>query len=136
MPLGAALGLVVVLDLRSRLIPDVVTLPGIAYALLLAITLRTPPPTQAVLGLALGGAGMWLLAAVSRGGVGGGDIKLVALLGAALGWQGALVAVALSQLTGAVLVLLVSLARRRLVRGPFPIGALIALFGALLLLSA
>jgi Flp pilus assembly protein protease CpaA len=128
---------VVILDLRARLIPDVITLPGLAYALGLAsVSGRSPNVIEAGLGVLVGGGIVFLVAIVSRGGMGGGDIKLMAMLGAALGWKGALGALALSQLAAAVVVLgLVVAGRRQLVR-ELPVGALIALFGAVLVIYA
>ena len=135
LPLLAALALVVVLDLRIRLIPDAISLPGLAYALgLAALTERSPTLLQAALGALVGGGLVLLVAIVSRGGMGGGDIKLMAMLGAALGWRGALVALALSQVAGAVIVLLILVVRRRRPARHVPVGALIALFGAMLLI--
>jgi prepilin signal peptidase PulO-like enzyme (type II secretory pathway) len=134
LPLLGALGAIVVVDLTTRLIPDTLTLPGIVYGLLLAAGVAGGPSlAQAGLGALVGGGALLLLAIVSRGGVGGGDIKLVAMLGAAMGWEGALIAFALSQLLGGVValgLLVAGLAHRRKV---LPIGAIIALFGAVLL---
>lgn len=134
-PLVIALALIVVLDLRARIIPDVLTLPGLAYALALAATLGDPPLGHAALGALVGGAALLLLAVVSRGGVGGGDIKLVAMLGAALGGKAALLVFALSQIGAALVVLGMLLVRRGAARRPFPVGALIALLGALALVA-
>jgi Flp pilus assembly protein protease CpaA len=75
-----------------------------------------------------------LVAIVSRGGMGGGDIKLMAMLGAALGWRGALVALALSQVVGALVVLGFLVMRRRRPTRHLPVGGLIAFFGAVLLI--
>ncbi len=127
----------VVLDLRARVIPDVVTLPALGYALLRAAALQgAPSPAQALIGAAVAGGAVLLLAVMSRGGVGGGDIKLAAVLGAALGWQGAIMAVALSQLLGALIALGLLAALRRRPARHLPVGALIALLGALLLVGA
>ena len=135
LPLFAALALVVVLDLRIRIIPDVITLPGLVYALgLAAVSARTPTVIEAGLGALVGGGVVLLLAIVSRGGMGGGDIKLMAMLGAALGWRGALAALALSQVVGAVILLGFLVMRRRRPTRHLPVGALIALFGAVLLI--
>ena len=134
LPLLIVLALIVVLDLRSRIIPDVITLPGIAYALLLATGLRGAAGfVEGGLGMLAGGAMVLLFAIVSRGGIGGGDIKLTAMLGAALGWKGAFIAFALSQIAAGLVALLLVIVRRW--RQPMPVGALIALFGALMLVS-
>jgi prepilin signal peptidase PulO-like enzyme (type II secretory pathway) len=112
----------------------VITLPGIAYALLLAASFRgTAGLVEAGLGALAGGAMVLLLAVVSRGGIGGGDIKLTAMLGAALGWKGALIAFALSQIAAGLVALILFIVRGW--RQPMPVGALIALFGALMLVS-
>lgn len=135
LPLLGALALVVILDLRLRIIPDIVTLPGLAYALgLAAVAVQSPTVVEAVVGGLVGGGVVLLVAIVSRGGMGGGDIKLMAMLGAALGWKGALTALALSQVAGAVMVLGVLAVRRRRPSRHLPVGALIAFFGAILLI--
>lgn len=134
LPLLGALAVIVVLDLRTRIIPDIVTVPGLVYALGLGALSRGGPGLgEAAGGLLAAGGVVLLFAVVTRGGIGGGDIKLAAMLGAALGWKGALIALALSQVVGGVLALGL-LATRRGRRGShLPVGALIALFGALLL---
>ena len=134
LPLLIALALIVVLDLRSRIIPDVITLPGIAYALLLATGFKGAAGfAEGLLGMLAGGAMVLLFAIVSRGGIGGGDIKLTAMLGAALGWKGAFIAFALSQIAAGLVALILVIVRRW--RQPMPVGALIALFGALILIG-
>jgi len=135
LPLLAALALIVVLDLGTRLIPDAITLPGLVYALgLAALTERKPTLAEAALGALVGGGLVLLVAIVSRGGMGGGDIKLTAMLGAALSWRGALIALAGSQVAGAAIVLVILAVRRRRPGRHVPVGALIALFGAMLLI--
>jgi len=130
-PLIVALAAIVVLDLAAQIIPDVITLPMLVYAFLLAATNTTTTPVQAVLGIVIGGGLPLILATVSRGAIGGGDVKLMALLGAVLGWMGALYVFALSHVAGALFLLGVSLVRRRFPRARFPIGAFIALVGAI-----
>jgi prepilin signal peptidase PulO-like enzyme (type II secretory pathway) len=135
-PLFVVLGAIAVLDLRRRLIPDVLSLPALAYGLVATVTLGRLTLAESALGVAGAGGIALLFAIVSRGALGGGDIKLMAALGAALGWQPALIAFGLSQLTAAVILLVVSLVRRQLVRDAFPIGALLALLGAGMLVYA
>ncbi len=134
-PLLITLALTLVLDLRAKIIPDVVTLPGIVYALALAAVLESPPFWEAVLGAVTGGGVLLLVAVVSRGAVGGGDIKLMAMLGAALGWKGALVVLAFSHVAGAIIALGLLIARRAGKRDSLPMGALISLLGAIMLLG-
>jgi prepilin signal peptidase PulO-like enzyme (type II secretory pathway) len=134
LPLLCALAAVAIVDLTTKMIPDVLTLPSIVYALLLAaVTKGGLSLTQAGLGVVVGGGLLLLLAVVTRGGIGGGDIKLVAMLGSALGWKGALSAFALSQLGGGVVVLYLLRTGQAEPRKALPIGALIAVIGAGLL---
>jgi len=134
-PLLIALAVTIVLDLRAKMIPDFVTLPGIVYALALAVVLESPPLSEAVLGAVVGGGLLLLLAVVSRGAFGGGDIKLMAMLGAALGWKGALVVLAFSQVAAALVALGLLISRRATKRDLLPVGALISLLGAVMLLG-
>jgi leader peptidase (prepilin peptidase)/N-methyltransferase len=127
--------LVVVLDLRIRLIPDVISLPGLAYALgLAALTERSPTLLQAALGALVGGGLVLLVAIVSRGGMGGGDIKLMAMVGGFLGWKAVILTTFLGSLFGSVigigLIALKGRERGSLIPfGPFlALGTIVSLF--------
>ena len=130
-PLIVALAAIVVLDLAARIIPNVITLPMLAYALLLAATHMTMPLPQAVLGAVIGAGLPLIVAIIRRAAIGGGDVKLMAVLGAALGWKGALYVFALSHVAGALVLLTLLLVHRSFPRGQFPIGAFISLVGAI-----
>lgn len=83
------------IDLAHQIIPDRITLPAMVLALLVAHFLPDFSLIQALLGLLAGGGVLWGIAAIySRltgvEGIGGGDIKLMGLVGALTGWQGAL----------------------------------------------
>ncbi len=134
-PLLIALAVIIVLDLRTKVIPDVLTLPGIVYALVVAAFGESPSLGQAVLGAVAGGGIVFLIAVVSRGAMGGGDIKLMAMLGAALGWQGALAVLAFSQLAAGLIALGLLFARQAGRRDTLPVGAIISLLGAVMLLG-
>ena len=135
LPLLIVLAFVVVLDVQSRVIPDVITLPGIVYALGLAVAVEGLAGLVAAgIGALVAGGVVLLLAIVSRGGIGGGDIKLAAMLGAGLGWKEALLTLALSQVVAGIVVLVLVIVRGRPER-PFPVGALIAALGGLLLIG-
>lgn len=136
LPIVVALAVVVVRDLVSRRIPDAITIPGIAYCLARAALVGGDPSLlQAGLGIAIGGGAVLLLAIVSRGGIGGGDIKLTAMLGGMLGWRGALLAFALSQIAGGAIATILLAAGRRDRRDHLPVGSLIATFGVVVLIA-
>ncbi|MBF0180204.1 MAG: prepilin peptidase [Magnetococcales bacterium] len=94
--LGYALIVLTAIDFEHYILPDVITLPGIAIGLLLSFTPWFAPPMAswqgALWGAGAGGGGLWLFAWLFRkisgkDGMGQGDIKLTAMLGAWLGWQ-------------------------------------------------
>ncbi len=131
-PLLAALAMVTVLDLRFRLIPDLVTLPALVYAVVTAALRQgSAGLLEATVGVLVGGGVVLLAAVLTRGGFGGGDVKLMAVLGGALGWKASLVVLALSQLVGGLIAVVLLTARRADRKSPFPVGALIALLGGL-----
>ena len=134
-PLFIALAVIIVLDLRTKVIPDVITIPGLAYALVVAAFIESPSLGGAVLGAVVGGGIVFLVAVISRGAVGGGDIKLMGMLGAALGWKGALAVLAFSQVAAALVALTLLVAQRAKRRDLLPVGAIISLLGMVMLLG-
>lgn len=102
-----ALTVITFIDLDHQIIPDVISLPGIPVFLLMAIFVMRVPWLEALLGVLLGGGTLYLVAvgyelATGREGMGGGDIKLLAMLGAFLGWKSLLFILLGSSLLGAV----------------------------------
>ncbi|OPY12582.1 MAG: Type 4 prepilin-like proteins leader peptide-processing enzyme [Syntrophus sp. PtaU1.Bin005] len=103
----SALILVAFIDIDHQIIPDVISLPGIPICFLLSVFLMELPFMEALLGLVLGGGSLYLIAvlyelATKREGMGGGDIKLLAMMGAFLGWKSLLFILLVSSLAGAV----------------------------------
>jgi prepilin signal peptidase PulO-like enzyme (type II secretory pathway) len=136
LPLLIVLSVIVVMDLRTKVIPDLLTLPGLVYALLAASLLGSPSLPAASFGAFAGGGIVFLAAVITRGAIGGGDIKLAALLGAALGGKGVLAVLALSQIIGAALALVLLLTCTARWRESLPIGAVISLIGGIMLIGA
>jgi leader peptidase (prepilin peptidase)/N-methyltransferase len=94
-------------DLSHRMIPDAVTLPGILIGLLCATLILPVGIVNSLLGILAGGGSLWFLAWVSpyifgKEGMGGGDIKLMAMVGAFIGWQPALLAIMIGSLLGSI----------------------------------
>ena len=119
------------------LLPDGLTFSGMAAGLALQPWLPATA-VDAVIGM-LAGAGLLFLIAEAwlwlRGeeGMGLGDAKLLAMVGAFLGWQGALLALLVGVLSGAAVGVAMLVARRRGWRSRLPFGAFLAL-GALVAL--
>jgi leader peptidase (prepilin peptidase) / N-methyltransferase len=135
LPILIALAVIIVTDLYLRLIPNKITVPSMIYVLLLAALSGRAAFGQAVLGAAVAGAGILALAIISRGGIGGGDLKLMVVVGGALGWEAAILVFALSQIVALVVAFAVSVAQRRILRGWLPIGAIIAALAAVVLVT-
>ena len=90
------------------MIPNVITIPGVVVGLLGAVTVLPVGVINSVAGLAVGGGILWLLAWLSpylfgKEGMGGGDIKLLAMIGAFLGWKPALLTIMIGSLTGSII---------------------------------
>jgi leader peptidase (prepilin peptidase)/N-methyltransferase len=126
-------------DLSHRIIPDVVTLPGIVIGLLSGAFVLPIGGLTSLAGMLIGGGILWTLAWLSpilfgKEGMGGGDIKLMAMVGAVLGWKPVLLAIMVASLIGSVVgggLITAGVMRRHeyLPFGPFlAIGSMIALF--------
>lgn len=124
LPLLSILVVITHTDLRLKLIPDKVTIPGMVYFCLLRLFVRSDPWWEYALGFVVAGGLLMLIAVLSRGGMGGGDIKLMAMAGLAIGWKYALFAFMMATLLGGLVgigLLLLKRAGRRdaIAFGPF-----------------
>ncbi|OPA80251.1 prepilin peptidase [Paenibacillus selenitireducens] len=114
-------------DLRYMLIPNKVLLVFSVIFLGLRLLLPVDPWWDMFLGAGVGFALLLLIAIVSKNGMGGGDIKLFAVLGMVLGWKGVLLAFLLSCCYG-TLIGIVGMLLGKVRRGkPMPFGPAIAL---------
>jgi len=123
-----------VIDLQHRILPNVITVPGVVVGL--AASLWLPPGwLSSSLGLLLGGGSLFLIGEVyyrTRGveGMGMGDVKMLAMIGAFLGWKAVLVTLILSSFSGALVGIgLIALSRGGM-RLALPFGTFLSL-GAL-----
>jgi leader peptidase (prepilin peptidase)/N-methyltransferase len=117
-----------VIDARHFLIPDELSLGGLAIGFLLSVLPGPPSVPESAIGSIVGGGLLWIVAivgsaALGREAMGGGDIKLMAMLGAFLGWQGALLTIFLGALLGTLVFLPIAWRSDRLV----PFGVFLAL---------
>jgi leader peptidase (prepilin peptidase)/N-methyltransferase len=101
----AALLVITFIDLDHRIIPDVLSLPGIPVGFASSFGLLAITPFESLLGILSGGGSLFLVAwgyqlLARREGMGGGDIKLLAMIGAFVGWKGVVFTIFVSSLTG------------------------------------
>ncbi len=102
---AAAMIVITFIDLDHRIIPDVISLPGIGIGFLLAFFLPTVSVKDSLIGIIAGGGTLFGVAWVyetltKREGMGGGDIKLLAMIGAWLGWKAILFTLFFASLSG------------------------------------
>ena len=127
------------IDFDTQLLPDAITLPGLWLGLALSLVPVFADPADAILGAMAGYLSLWVVyqgfrLATGKEGMGYGDFKLLALLGAWLGWSALPVIILLSALVGAVagILMIVTLGRDRQL--PIPFGPYLAGAGWLALL--
>lgn len=134
-------GLVVLfgIDLEHQILPNSITLPGIVAGLI--FSLAGPPGLRdAIIGVLLGGGVLYAIAAGyylwrREEGLGMGDVKMLAMIGAFLGWQAVLLTLVLASLSGAVIGVAMMALQRGTMKYALPFGTFLAL-GALVAMLA
>lgn len=133
----SALIVITFIDIDFQIIPDRITLVGIPVGLIAGSFILPDPFMRmsdlgyraAVGGFFVGGGLFYLIAVLSRGGMGGGDIKMMAMVGAFMGWKSVLLTTFLGSLTGSFLGLFLMLFRGKGRKAKIPFGPFLA-FGA------
>ena len=135
----SALIVIFFIDLDHQIIPDLITLPGIVIGLAVSFLPDGIGIKSALIGFLVGGASLYLVAILGeylfkKEAMGGGDIKLAAMLGAFVGWQKVLLIFMLSSVVGlvisiALMTVSAKLRKERLIPfGPFiAVAAVIAI---------
>lgn len=134
----AALLAIIFIDAEHQLIPDVISLPGIAIGLALSLINPLVGWQNAAIGILVGGGSFYLIAWVyylitKREGMGGGDIKLLAMIGAFQGWQALPFVVFISSLLGTVVGIGAMVKQRKGGRTVIPYGPFLAIASLLYL---
>ncbi|MBN7795391.1 prepilin peptidase [Parahaliea mediterranea] len=126
------------IDIDHQLLPDNITLPLLWLGLLFNLAGTFAPLRDAVIGAIAGYLCLWTVYWVfklltGKEGMGYGDFKLLAALGAWMGWQALPMIVLLSSLVGAVVGIALMVIRRRGREVPIPFGPYLAMAGWLAL---
>ncbi len=130
---GSGILVLIVIDAQHHLLPNVITLPGIAVGLAGALLgLTRVGPRDAVVGAALGWAIPWAIGqgyrlVRGREGIGMGDLKMLAMVGAFLGWQGVLFTLGVGSFLGAVTGVPYAWARGMGMQAALPFGTFLGL---------
>ncbi len=136
----SALIIITFIDLKEQIIPDVISLPLLVIGFLLSIFIKNISPIDSLLGILSGGGTLLLVAIVGsylfkKEAMGGGDIKLAAMIGAFLGWQLTLLSLFLGFFFGAIVgvVVLIKNKGKNEKSDSIPFGPFIALGSVLTL---
>jgi len=134
-----ALIALIFIDIDHMLLPDQITLPLLWLALLASCFDMTIPPSEAIIGAAVGYLSLWSVywlfkLTTGKEGMGFGDFKLLAIFGALLGWQAILTIVLLSSFVGAIIGSVQLAIQGKDKSTPIPFGPYLAIAGWLCIL--
>lgn len=135
----ASLLVVTFIDIDYQIIPDVITLPGILIYFFASFALPSTTWINSIIGILVGGGSLLSVAwgynlLTGKEGMGGGDIKLLAMIGAIEGWKGVLFTIFSASAVGTFAGIIVMIQARKGLKlavpfGPFlSIGAILYIF--------
>lgn len=119
------------IDLEHQILPNTITLPGIVVGLLFSLV-APPGIRDALIGAVLGGGILYAIAAGyylwrREEGMGMGDVKMLAMLGAFLGWKAVLVTLVFASFSGALVGIAMMAVQRGGMKYALPFGTFLAL---------
>jgi leader peptidase (prepilin peptidase)/N-methyltransferase len=132
--LGCALIVLFAIDLEHHLLPNVITLPGIVAGFALSF-FTEPGWVSSLIGIVIGGGALW---AIAEGyfrlrheeGLGMGDVKMLAMIGAFVGWKLTLLSLVLASVSGSVIGIALLATQRGGLKSALPFGTFLALGAA------
>ncbi|MCK5312266.1 MAG: prepilin peptidase [Desulfobacteraceae bacterium] len=128
------------IDIDHQIIPDIFSLPGIIIFAASPLFVPDMSFVDSILGILLGGGSLYFIALTyyilkKTEGMGGGDIKLLAMIGAAIGWKGVIFTIFIGSLTGTIAGIIIMLSSKiintklKIPFGPYlSFGAVIYIF--------
>ena len=130
--LSSALIIIAFIDLNEQIVPDVISLPGIAIGLILSFFVPYISFINSVLGVVVGGGIILVIGLVGsvifkKEAMGGGDVKLAAMIGAFLGWKYTIISLFLGFFLGALVGIFLILLKIKSKEDMVPFGPFIAL---------
>ena len=139
----SALVVITFIDLEHQIIPDRITLPGIVLGLIVGSFILPDPFMReaalgwksSLIGAAAGFVLFYAIAFMSRGGMGGGDIKFMTMAGSLLGWKGVFLTTFAGSFTGSIIGIFLIAFKGKGRKTKVPFGPFLAL-GCLITLLA
>jgi leader peptidase (prepilin peptidase)/N-methyltransferase len=128
---AASLIVITFIDLDHQIIPDVISLPGIVVGFICSFAVPRLSWSDSLIGILVGGGSLYLVAVgyellTKKEGMGGGDIKLLAMIGAFLGWQAVLPVIFLSSFVGSLVGVPIMLLKKADSKLAIPFGPFLA----------
>lgn len=128
----AALLVIIWIDIEHQIIPDVISLPGIILGFIFSLVSPALTWQDSLIGLFLGGGVLYAIALLyylwkKQEGMGGGDIKLLAMIGAFLGWQALPFVIFASSLLGATIGIIAMIQQGKGGKTRIPFGPFLSL---------
>ncbi len=128
----AAMVALVFIDYDHRILPNVITIPGAILGLLLAFVRDPITPTEALIGAVLGAGLLFGVAEVyyrlrKVEGLGMGDVKMMAMVGAFLGWKGVLLTLLVGSFLGSLVGLALMATRGKSLKTALPFGTFLGM---------
>ncbi|HUR35245.1 MAG TPA: A24 family peptidase [Vicinamibacterales bacterium] len=132
---GCALIVLFAIDLEHHLLPNAITLPGIVVGLAFSVVTE-PGWLASLVGAAVGGGSLWLIAEGyyrlrHEEGLGMGDVKMLAMIGAFIGWQLTIVTLMMASVAGSVVGIILIASRKGDMKYALPFGTFLAMGAAL-----
>lgn len=120
------------IDIDHQIIPDLITIPGIPVCFLASFALPSITYKESLLGLIAGGGSLllvgWIYYLIKKAeGMGGGDIKLMAMIGAIVGWKGILFTIFVSSLVGTLVGITIMLRTKKGMKIAVPFGPFLSI---------
>jgi leader peptidase (prepilin peptidase)/N-methyltransferase len=124
-----------VIDFQHQILPNVITLPGIAVGLL-GNFIDGPGWVNSLVGIAVGAGSLYLIAEIyyrvrHEEGLGMGDVKMLGMIGAFVGWKLVLLTLVISSFLGSIVGVFVLVAKKQTLKYAMPFGTFLAV-GALI----
>jgi len=137
--LSSALIIIAFIDLNEQIVPDVISLPGIGVGLILSFFVPYLSFINSALGVVVGGGIILIIALVGsmifkKEAMGGGDVKLAAMIGAFLGWRYTIISLFLGFFLGDLAGIFLILSKIKSKEDMVPFGPFIALGSLITLL--
>ena len=120
------------IDIDHKIIPDIITLPGIPIGLAASFVLPAMTLKSSILGLLVGGGSLLLVAwaysfITRKEGMGGGDIKLLGMIGTFIGWKGVIFTIFVASLAGTLVGIIAMLLKGKNLKFAIPFGPFLSI---------